>query len=337
MSIESRINNLHLLGEYIKEGSESLEKVKKQAKLENPWFTIENIELALEAIAEKMLDKSVLQSWSSRYKINQVKAKKVGLLLAGNIPLVGFHDILCTYISGHSALVKSSSKDTALTHHLISELNRISGEEINVAFVDRLNEMEAIIATGSNQSARQFERYFNKFPNIIRRNRNAISILDGSETETELLALGKDVFQYFGLGCRNVSKIYIPQGFDKAKLVEIFHEEFKDLIEHSKYKNNYDYNYAVFLLNADDFLASGSIILRKSEDIISRIACLHYEEYKDLDTVEQLLKERKDEIQCISSKAPLNGVETVLLGACQEPRIDDYADGVDTMSFLTNL
>ncbi len=337
MDLDTRINASVKLGDYIKENGPELNEIKLQAQSRNPWFTIENIDFALTSIANSMLDLNVLTNWTSKYKIGNYTTKKIGLILAGNIPLVGFHDILCCFLTGHKSLIKSSSKDEILTEHLISKLEDILETKGHFIFTERLNGMEAIIATGSNHSAKQFEKYFEKFPRIIRRNRSAVAVLSGEESAEEMLALGKDIFLYFGLGCRNVSKIYLPQGFDKVKLVEILHENFKHLINHNKYKNNYDYNYALYLLNADDFIATGSLILRNHQDIISRIACLHYEEYENIKVLEQTLQSQLENIQCISSNIKFENLQTVAFGDCQQPKVDDYADGVDTMEFLTNI
>lgn len=338
MSLENRIAALQKLRAYIKENGEELKVVKRIAEHHNSWFTQKNIDLALNAVADEMLKENILLEWLENYEIKGKEAFKIGLILAGNIPLVGFHDILCVYLSGHLALIKASSKDSILTIHLIEQLQEIDkGASIQLNIVDNLKGMDAIIATGSNHSAKQFEQYFSKYPNIIRRNRNGIAIL-GEETSTrDILDLGRDIFQYFGLGCRNVSKIYLPLDFDKVKFMEILHEEYKELILHTKYKNNYDYNYALYLMNKEDFLANGALILRRHQDIVSRIACVHYEYYTDLSELEEKLEDQMDKIQCIASNLSLKKLGSVRLGNCQNPRIDDYADGVDTMEFLTGL
>jgi hypothetical protein len=331
MDLESRIQKLIKLGDYIREDGEALQAVKVQAKIHNQWFTIENIDFALQAIANEMLVEGVLRDWISKYEFGQ--RQNIGLILAGNIPLVGFHDILSVYICGHKAIIKASSKDSILTLHLIDKLDA----DDSIEMVERLVGMDAVIATGSNQSAKQFERYFQKYPNIIRRNRNAISVIGESLTEEETIELGKDIFTYFGLGCRNVSKIYLPEGFDKVYLMEVLHDNYKQLINHSKYKNNYDYNHAIFLMNADDFLASGAVLLRRHDAIVSRIATIHYEEYSDLEKLGESLKQQKKEIQCISGNVSIDGLEILGLGQCQKPNITDYADGVDTLEFLSKL
>ncbi|WP_235295989.1 acyl-CoA reductase [Portibacter marinus] len=332
MSIEKRISELVRLGDYLRSGSEELDEVKLKAKANNAWFTMENINFALDSIANTMLRRDILEQWVQRYEFGQI-SKKIGLILAGNIPLVGFHDLMCCYVSGHQALVKTSSKDSILTTHLIDRLNQKNEFQI----LERLEGMEAIIATGSNQSAKQFERYFAKYPKIIRRNRNAIAILDGPLRKEEMQALGRDVFTYFGLGCRNVSKLYLSSSVNKVDLMEQLHEDYNYLIHHNKYKNNFDYNHAIYLLNGDDFMSSGAIIMRRHEDIVSRIACIHYEEFDDLASLEKDIMTRLGEIQCISGNVNMENIKILPLGACQQPAIDDYADGVDTLHFLAEL
>lgn len=337
MDINKKIENLVKLGDFIRTKDSELANFQLLAKSSNPWFTEENSNSALDGIASEMLDEQTLKNFVSSYDMEQVKPWRIGLILAGNIPLVGFHDILCTYLSGHHAKIKTSSKDSVLTKALVNKLIEISKDADAFEFVERLNDIDAIIATGSNHSAKQFERYFSKYPNIIRRNRNAIAVLSGEESDEEIIELGIDIFQYFGLGCRNVSKIYIPKDYDKQHLMELLHDEFSPLINHNKYKNNYDYNYAIYLLNQDEFLSSGAVILRKHSDIISRIACIHYEEYEDLKALEGKILEHSEEIQCIASNMKFEDLNVIPLGRCQKPGIADFADGVDTMQFLTTL
>lgn len=337
MNLEDRIATLVKLGQYIRSNNEELANVQTRAQIHNKWFTPENINFALNAWGNDLLIKEVLEKWVEQYIFNDSSQKKVGLVLAGNIPLVGFHDIVSTFISGHQSLIKASSKDTVLTRHLVNKLIEFTGESDLFEITDSLKGMDAVIATGSNYSAGQFEKYFGKYPNIIRRNRNAVAILEGNENEEDFKKMGIDVFSYFGLGCRNVAKLYVPKSYNFTALLEVLHENYKELINHSKYKNNYDYNYALYLLNKEDFLATGAIILRKNKDITSRIACLHYEEYDDINRLEKHLKQKANEIQCVSTKMSISGTVTIPLGKCQKPEIYDYADGVDTLSFLTNL
>lgn len=339
MKLAERISSLVELGQRIKAQDDKLEEVKIRAKVTNPWFTISSIDTALSAIADKMLSKSNLEDWISNYKIqDDENSKTVGLVLAGNIPLVGFHDVLSVYLSGHKAMIKLSSKDEVLMNYLIEQL--IDIDERNQDYfkvVDRLEGYDAVIATGSNSSAIHFERYFKHIPHIIRKNRQSIAVLESDISDDEIVALGKDIFTYFGLGCRNVAKIYVPEGFDFVNLLRVLEEHYEDIIHHHKYKNNFDYNMALFMLNKEEFLHNGCILLKKDDSIHSRIACLNYELYTDKASLAEKLKNSQDEIQCIVSNEAIEGLEVVPIGAAQEPELMDYADGVDTMAFLESL
>ena len=339
MELKDRIKALTFLGEEIMNEGDWLEPSIARAYHENKWFTPENSKKALDAIANQFLQESILESWISRYEIGQNEGgRKVGLVLAGNIPLVGFHDVMSTFISGNIALIKCSSKDEVLMKAVIEQLTSAFPEAASYfEFSDKLVGFDAVIATGSNNSSRYFEQYFGKYPHIIRKNRNAIGILDGNESKDDFLALGEDIFNYFGLGCRNVSKIYVPRDYEFDALLGVLHDSYKEVIHHNKYKNNFDYNNALFLLNKVDFFMSGSLIVTASREIASRIATLHYEEYDDLDQLSNHLAEVEDQIQCIVGKAVLAYKKTFAFGQAQKPAIDDYADGVDTLEFLTTL
>ncbi len=336
--LDKRIEALVALGEIIHRDNEKLTAAVEYAEYKNKWFSKENSWTALLAIKNHFLDADILKDWVGKYRFKQETVQqKVGLILAGNIPCVGFHDLLTVFISGHIALIKFSDKDQVLSTFLIDELVS-SYPEYKECFkiVDRLADFDAVISTGSNNSARYFESYFGKYPNIIRKNRNAVAVLTGTETDEEIRALGNDVFNYYGLGCRNVSKIYIPQDFDKNRLLDILHER-NQIILHSKYKNNFDYNIALFMLNRDMYLNNGSIILKEDKNIASRIACLHYEYYSDENTLKEHLVENKELIQCIACNTMDLGMPQVKLGQTQNPGIMDYADGVDTLQFLLEL
>lgn len=336
MTLEDRIVSLAKLGQLITDNEQLFEDPIHKAYLHNNWFTKENSKKALHAIASQFLKEEKLRNWIANYAVDG-QAKKVGLILAGNIPLVGFHDILATFMCGHVSKIKLSDKDKHLIPFLLNQLSIID-ERARAYFsiVDRLDDYEAVIATGSNSSAVHFEYYFKHVPHIIRRNRNAIAVLHGGETREELLSLGEDVFDYFGLGCRNVSKLYVPQGFDLKRIMEALHD-YKDLVNHNKYKNNFDYNYAIYLLNQDEFLMNGCLLLKESKDIVSRIAMLTYEYYDSIPLLTTELKSRQQEIQCIVSQKNITDLETVVFGQSQNPALDDYADGVDTINFLINL
>jgi len=338
-TVQQRIDILVKLGEHLSTfDNPNMQTAIRQAHHANKWFTPENIEQSLTAIRDKFLNRTILQNWVKQYDVAGKHKKTVGLILAGNIPLVGFHDMLCVYLSGHKALLKYSSKDKSLIEYIVSAMIAIDRSVADdIVFVERLADYEAVIATGSNNSSRYFEQYFSHVPNIIRKNRNAVAVIHGDETAADFKNLGLDIFTYFGLGCRNVSKLYVPKGYKFDDMLQVLHDEFKELVLHHKYKNNFDYNHALFMLNKDEFLMSGSLLVRKSTAIPSRISSINYEEYEDIDTVAKDLASYIDLIQCIVSNKELEGLETFKLGEAQQPTITDYADGVDTMQFLTDL
>ncbi len=269
---------------------------------------------------------------------SNVKLQTVGLVLAGNIPLVGFHDILCVFAAGHRARIKLSDKDPFLLPLLLEMLKEIDlrTAEYFDTTTERLTNFDAVIATGSNNSARYFEAYFGKYPHIIRKNRNAVAILKGRETVEELRNLGDDIFQYFGLGCRNVSKLYLPKGYNFTLLLETLHER-NEIVMHDKYKNNFDYNFTLLILNKIKYESNGCILMREATEIASPISVVYYEFYDDLDVLIHGLKMKKDEIQLIVSNAQIADLQTFRFGEAQKPSLSDYADGVDTMQFLLSL
>lgn len=338
MTLVERIKALTALGQHLQQEDEYLQAVIKRTEYNNPWFTVENQNTAIQAIATEFLAPDKLQEWLNRYDITEPEIPKtVGLVLAGNIPLVGFHDILCVFVAGHKAKIKLSDKDKFLLPYLLKVLKDIDPRtEAYFKIVPQLKGFDAVIATGSNNSARYFEAYFGKYPNIIRKNRNGIAILDGEESTEELKALGQDVFQYFGLGCRNVSKLYVPRNYNFEPLLESLHE-FRSIILHSKYKNNFDYNYALHVLNKAQYMANGCIILVEDASLTSRIASLHYEYYEDNQQLEKAVTARKDEIQCVVSRRSWGDLPSFAFGKAQEPALWDYADGVDTLAFLMEL
>ena len=338
MTIEERIKALTSLGNHLLQKDEYLEAIMHRTKYNNAWFTIENQQRAVNAIATHFLNKDKLEGWVEKYNLPQkVEPKSVGLVMAGNIPLVGFHDLLSVFVSGHKSKIKLSDKDRFLLPYLLKILAKADPRtESYFEITDRLSDFDAVIATGSNNSARYFETYFAKVPNIIRKNRNAVAVLNGAESENELKALGKDIFRYFGLGCRNVSKLYIPEGYDFNLLLEKLHD-YKEIVMHHKYKNNFDYNLALLMMNRTTYWNNGCIILTENESIASRIALVHFEYYQDTEKLEVELANRKEEIQCIVSQNKLGGFEKIDFGKAQEPALDDYADGVDTLAFLKNL
>lgn len=338
MILQERIELMHDLGEHIKSGDEFLEALMKRTEFNNAWLTFDNQQKALDAIVEQFLQKEILTKWANQYPIqDEVKRKKVGIVMAGNIPLVGFHDLLSVFISGHTSMIKLSEKDKFVLPYLIQLLEKKDKRASSYfEIVDRLKGFEAVIATGSNNTARYFEDYFGKYPNIIRRNRNGVAVLNGNESHEEMVALGQDIFTYFGLGCRNVSKLYLPEGFEFNPLLEALHE-YKDIVRHNKYKNNFDYNYAIFLLNKVKYQANGCIIMVENEALPSSIATLHYSFYKNEDALRVELLSKQDQVQCITTQMQLGDIPSFPLGMAQSPAIDDYADGVDTLAFLSRL
>ena len=330
MNLQMRIDLAAQLGQYILSGSSEWLETKQRASLINPWFTPEFIDIATGNIAKHFLDKQKLENWTSSYKIETVTSKKIGIVMAGNIPLVGFHDFLCVLISGHKAIIKASSKDEVLIKHLTQKLIEWDkGSNEMIVFQEMLKNCDAYIATGSNNSARYFEYYFKKYPHIIRRNRTSVAILDGNETAKELEELADDVHLYFGMGCRNVTKIFVPKEYDFIPLLTAFkkYDHFKD---HNKYKNNYDYYLALHILNGKFYMANESLILLENPSIFSPISQLNYEFYTDKKTVEERLRSMED-LQCTV------GHGHIPFGQAQLPSLSDYADGIDTINFLTKL
>lgn len=338
MNLADRVKVLVQLGNHLREPDEYLEALMHQSHYHNQWFTIENQKMAIEAIAKSFLDEQQLLQWLHHYHIDDhIQPQIVGLVLAGNIPLVGFHDVLAVFAAGHRARIKLSEKDAYLMPYLLKLLKQFDARTQHYfEVVQFLKDFDAVIATGSNNSARYFEAYFGKVPNIIRKNRNAVAVLTGEETEAELMALGEDIFQYYGLGCRNVSKIYIPQGYDFQALMETLHK-FRKIILNNKYKNNFDYNYSLYILNRTPHIANGAIILTEEPSLQSRIAGLHYEYYNDIAAVEAEIERRSEEIQCVVAKDGTLQRKTLPFGKAQQPELWDYADGVDTMQFLLSL
>lgn len=335
MTKREKINALSQLGTYIQEKPDALEEAVERAYYKNRWFTHDNTWRSLQSIAGNMLDAGKLEKWLAPYGFPDNKdPRRIGLVLAGNLPLVGFHDVLSTMIAGHRAMIKMSSKDKELLPHLLDQLATIDGDfAAHFELVERLTDIDAVIATGSNNTARYFEYYFGKYPNIIRKNRNSVAILAGNESAADYLDLGKDVFSYFGMGCRNVSKLYLPTGFDPAEVLNGL-EPFGAVMEHDKYRNNYDYHRSILLLNQDSHLASDFLMLLQREAIASPMASLHYEFYEDETDLQSKLNQHKNEIQVIASNDEKLG--HVPLGKTQEPELWDYADDVDTMEFLCN-
>lgn len=298
----------------------------------NPWFTKENSRAALRSLAAHCLQPELLHTWLSAYpQLPHPQPKTIGLVLAGNIPLVGFHDWLCVLVSGHRALVKCSEKDKVLLPLLWETFVALAPSYAEqTQFVERLKGFDAVIATGSDNTGLYFQQYFGRYPHIIRQNRNSIAVLTGQETEADWAGLATDVFRYFGLGCRSVSKLLLPQGYDLLPLLAYL-DHYADMMQHNKYKNNYDYNRSLYLLNNVHHYANDCIMLVESPSLLSRIATLHYEFYADEQDLANKLAAQANQIQCIV------GTGHIPFGQSQHPQLWDYADGVDTLAFLGSL
>ena len=346
MEIEQRLKGFAKLGKFLQkiinsygediESDEVLLPVIQSEQYNNPWFTPDNIIHSLKGITH-LLDYEGLEQWINSYKIS-LKNKNVGVIMAGNIPLVGFHDFLCVVLSGNRCICKLSSKDqnlfTKITDILIS-IDPDFKETFEIRD-SQLTDIDAVVATGSNNTSRYFEYYFGKYPHIIRKNRNSIAILDGNETEEDFQKLSNDIFLYFGLGCRNVSKLMVPEGFNFNTFFEgIEHQSTQ--MQHHKYMNNHDYYRSVYLLNQVDHLDNGFLIVKKDEGISSPLGVLFYQTYKKKEDISAYIEKNKDQLQCIVSNDNQYSFKTVPLGKSQLPEINDYADNVDTMEFLISL
>ncbi|RYZ56406.1 MAG: acyl-CoA reductase [Sphingobacteriales bacterium] len=329
-SIEKRLELLEKLGNYMDSSEEEWLEYKERAVHANAWFTPGHIDMAVAAITENFLKGDLLRQWIAAYPCQDYGNKSVGIVMAGNIPLVGFHDFICGFMSGHKLRLKLSSKDEVLLKHLIGKLVTWDSEVANqVVIAEQLKNCDAYITTGSNNTARYFEQYFGRYPHIIRRNRTSVAILQGDESREDLAALATDVFAYFGLGCRNVTQVCVPQGYDFNGLLEAF-SIYEDVINHNKYKNNYDYHLALYLLNRVKYLDNGSILVVENEVPFSAVSVLHYRYYQDAAALVAEL-EASNDIQTIVGKG------YTAFGTAQKPGLNQYADGVDTMKFLCQL
>jgi len=329
------------LGQYFRENHAEWQSAVEKAGRMNGWFTPEFIDLAVRSITTAFLQEDKLRQWLAGYpglRPDSPKDRKVGLVMAGNIPLVGFHDFLSVYLSGYRLYIKLSSKDTVLWEHifgLLGSWDDAFAQQVTVS--DMLKGCDAYIATGSNNSARYFEQYFRKYPHIIRRNRTSVAVLDGAETPEMLELLADDVCTYYGLGCRNVTKIFVPEGYDFTRLLPAF-DKYSHHLDHHKYKNNYDYQLAIFLLNKVAYMTNGSILLAPSESPFAAIGVLHYEHYSNKEALLETLRQ-DDRLQCITTNGAQDqpGRNFKCFGGNQAPELTDYADGIDTLQFLSGL
>lgn len=301
----------------------------------NGWFTRENVVFSLQQWSQALKPEN-LKLWLNEYDLSQSGGKTVGIVMAGNIPLVGFHDFLSVLVSGHKVLVKLSSSDQQLLPVIAAYLMQLDSRyEERIKFTkEQLEGFDAVIATGSNNTARYFEYYFKKTPSIIRKNRNSVAVLTGEESQEDLSKLGEDIFRYYGLGCRNVSKLYVPENYDFDKFFKAIYE-WNPIINREKYANNYDYNKAVYLMSEFSLLENGFLMLKEDKSFGSPIATLFYEQYTDEEDLNSVLEENSDKIQCVVRNEPKKG--EVAFGKTQKPQLWDYADDVDTIRFLLKL
>ena len=332
MNIERRIAAFAALGDFVLENPVSLQEIVNKTYVYNTWFTIENTNQALQNIAIEFLNKEKLEKWLSAYELSDTPEEKtIAMVAAGNIPMVAFHDILCVLISGNKLQLKLSEKDKFLLPFMLDKLVEIEPEfkdKISIQF--KLENFDAIIATGSNNTAKHFEYYFSKYKNIIRRNRNSIGILTGNETVEDIEQLGHDIFDYFGLGCRNVSKIFVPKDFDLYSLKTGLSKHI-GVNQHNQYMNNLDYQRTLYLMNQTPLIDIDFINIVENKSLHSPISCLHAERYQTIDEVNNFIIEQKDNIQCIVGKGYLE------FGKSQQPGLSDYADNVDTMEFILSI
>lgn len=332
MILQERIILLGRLGQYMLEAFEEWQEVKDRAYRENQWFIPEFVDRSVENIARQFLNPSFLQNWAAAYQVpdRQAHPKNVGVVMAGNIPLVGFHDFLCVFVSGHIATLKTSSKDEVLIKHLVKKLYEWDpAVQDEVSFAERLTGCDAYIATGSNNSGRYFDYYFGKYPHIIRRNRTSVAILDGSETTEELAALADDIQLYFGLGCRNITQLYVPQGYDFIPLLDAL-RKYEHFMDFHKYKHNFDYHLALLIMGNKYYMNNDTVVMTENVSPFSPVSQLHYQYYQNPAELTGLLQGNPD-IQCVV------GHGQIPFGQAQRPGLTDYADGVDTMAFLVGL
>jgi hypothetical protein len=352
MSLEKRIKGFVQLGLFLKQFEsgvkvEALNRLNDQfydgfeylilrQKAYNGWFDKDNVLNSVSEIANSLTAEK-LNDWTLNYAINNDSKKTIGVIMAGNIPLVGFHDFLSVLITGNSIQAKLASGDNTLIRRVGEILISIESVfESKIQFVERLEGFDAVIATGSNNTARYFEQYFGKYPHIIRKNRSSVAIINENDKLEDIKPLGKDIFQYFGLGCRSVSKLYFPKGYKIDIFFESILDDYQDVTQNNKYANNYDYNKAVYLMGSNQLLDNGFLLLKEESSFVSPVGVINYEYYSTIDDLDSHLSKNKEELQCVvsSNNTPLN---TLAFGEAQCPNLNSYADGVDTISFLLGL
>ena len=344
-NLKERIKSFHDLGILFQENF-SNKKIKtfpkwdlilnqklEQANLYNSWFTPSNLKLSLKNWGN-ILKKKILENWLSNYKFKTRNDKTIAIIMAGNIPIVGFHDLVCSMLLNFKCLIKLSSDDKILIPFIVDFLGfRNPNFKSRITFqVNALKNFDAVIATGSDNSHKYFEFYFKNYPNLLRKTRHSIAVLDGHETEKDLSLLSNDIFNYFGLGCRSVSKVFIPEGYNLDLIFNACYKH-KNVINHDKYANNFDYNKAVYLMSKEKFIENGFIILKEDSKLGSPVGCLYYQYYNDIKDVYKIIEEDKEKIQCVV----INDKNNVAFGSTQCPKLDDYADNIDTLDFLLKI
>ena len=312
-----------------------LEKTLIESHSYNSWFTIDNLKLSLKNWSNS-LQENIISDWLSKYNIEDKSSKKIAIIMAGNIPAVGFHDLLCSLLLNFDCIVKLSSEDKLLIPFIVKFLESRNEKLKNkVTFEsEKLKDFDGVIATGNNNSHRYFDYYFSKYPNLLRKTRHSIAVLDGKESDNDLSELSNDIFNYFGLGCRSVSKVFVPYGYDLDLLFNAFFRH-KEVVNHNKYVNNFDYNKAVYLMSKEKFIENGFIILKEESKLGSPIGCLFYEFYNDKKEITKLINNNSDSIQCVVSNINFN--TNIKFGQTQCPNISDYADNNDTIKFLLKI
>ena len=331
MTLQQRIEILVKLGDYMQKNGQEWKVVKEQTSRANPWFLAEFIEMAADNIVTAFLEKDKLEKWVRDYDVpkENTNPKTVGIVMAGNLPMVGFHDMLCIFTTGHRQVIKLSSKDSLLLKHLGTVMNEWEPEiQQYISFAENLKGCDAYIATGSNNSSRYFEYYFSKFPHIIRRNRTSVAVIDGTETPQELAKLADDIQTYFGLGCRNVTKLYVPRDYNFEPLLHALNK-YEHYADFHKYKHNYDYQLALLMMGNKFYMTNGTVLLTENSYLFTAVSQVNYE-YYDSETELENLENNKD-VQCIVGHAAMP------FGQAQKPSLFNYADGVDTMKFALSL
>ena len=319
------------MGNYLQSNSQEWQDVKEQASRKNPWFIPEFITMSADNISKEFLQKNKLQEWVKKYNVpdENTRPVTVGIVMAGNIPMVGFHDLLCIFITGHISKIKLSGKDDVLIKHLVSLMQEWKPEVTELILIsENLKGCDAYIATGSNNSGRYFDYYFGKYPHIIRRNRTSVAVIDGTETPEELEKLADDIQTYFGLGCRNVTKLYVPEEYNFSALLKALnkYEHYEDF---HKYKHNYDYQLALLMMGNKFYMTNGTILLSKNQSLFTAVSQVNYEFYRSKEELEPL--KNNQDIQCIV------GHNAIPFGDAQQPTLFHYSDGVDTMNFALSL